>query len=920
MLDTPGSYFWVVLRGGRALHFRAMKGRGRQGQGAARSRGVMPESPLILRIAGLPLARLASVSNCLPTEALPLCLDCEEKSKSARKELELWLCEEIGRATRERRSQLLTLRRDCRNGRSLERYGELAVQEEWADTGGKLLEEALLAERRLHVAWRCFEAAYDKARWAEGDHLLACTEVPGLLRGLTLGSTSLVAGLRQRRRRPLREGRKERRLEEALARYVSRAALKLSPFSTLTRTSLAETRDIEEPLVLRGHGWRQLSLARVPRGHLEACLALLHGYRPFRERLRVTINEAREEVAPSRYLLLRPGFWKPDIKERSGRFVQPAIVEAAVSSSLVSWLADHLSKQDVTYQELVQRLAREMGPDPQGTADELIGLGFLVLRVPWTTDDPHLEARLLEHVQSMLEIPGMEDLARSLAEILALEGEFPASCCPENHLARCDHLNRSLWNASARLAGIDPPPEPPAGGRSALYEDVFLVQENRPASEEAIALVGRDTVHRLLGTLAPLTQLAAVYDRSYDFLASLAALCREKLPGETEASWLRVLRIAYPLWRDFARFESEAEHARRPHDATFNPLNLSVLSEWQAARERLSFEISSCVEPGSESTSSLSCARLSTLLTSLPARPELPRTACFFLQPVGPRCDQWVLNRVYEGGRHHSRYTAVMNEEMRAAVTAHYRCRSVFEQGGETWEILDVLSPAGKAINAHVPQTPRVLEMPGERSSAPASRRLNLKDLRVVIPGSGGLPFLTDHEGRRVLPTHAGPILLRNMPLPLKLLRIFGLGRVDLVLPPTQPSSFGDTKIHPRLTIGNVVLKRRSWVVPAADLDRQVAGLAPSRRFAAIDQWRRARGIPTQVFLARPAGTKTIRDKPLFIDFSSPIFVELFRQRLAANAQLTMEEVLPAIEDGIADESGVRWAVELQLDSLAFRS
>jgi hypothetical protein len=70
------------------------------------------------------------------------------------------------------------------------------------------------------------------------------------------------------------------------------------------------------------------------------------------------------------------------------------------------------------------------------------------------------------------------------------------------------------------------------------------------------------------------------------------------------------------------------------------------------------------------------------------------------------------------------------------------------------------------------------------------------------------------------------------------------------------------------------------------------------------------------VFLPRPAGTSTHRDKPQYIDFSSPIFVELFRQRLAASDQLAMEEVLPAVEDGIPDESGARWAVELQLDSL----
>ena len=172
----------------------------------------------------------------------------------------------------------------------------------------------------------------------------------------------------------------------------------------------------------------------------------------------------------------------------------------------------------------------------------------------------------------------MADLASGLAEILSIERAFPASCRPADPVARCHHLNRSLWNQAARLAGIDPPPEPPAGGRSALYEDVFLVPRGG-TSAEAIAQVRHDTVRGLLRTLDPLTKVAAVYDRSHDFLASLAALCREKLPGRTEISWLKVLRIASPLWRDFARFEHEAEQARFSCAATFNPLNLAALIE-----------------------------------------------------------------------------------------------------------------------------------------------------------------------------------------------------------------------------------------------------------------------------------------------------------------------------------------------------
>jgi hypothetical protein len=871
--------------------------------------------PFILRVAGLPKAQLTALLSRFATEELPLCLESEEASKGARERLEFWISQEIGIAAAERRSRLLTLRRNCRSGKSLERYREFQ-QLDWMGEGCRRIEEALVAERQLCSAWTRFEAAYEEMRQRQGVYLLEFVELRGLLRGLAMGSTSLIAGLRQRHSLPGRRGRKERRLEETLARYVSRATLKLSPFSTLTYVALTETCDTGKRLSLRGHERRQRSLVRVPRHQLEASLSLLRYYPPFRERLSVALNEAREEVRPGRWRLLRPSFWRPDPELPSGRYVQPTVVETDIKMSLISWLAMNLEEREMTYRDLAQRLACELDQDCRGELDKLLDLGFLLLRFPWNTDDPHLEARLLEHVESMPEVPGMEDLAGCLVEILALEDEFPASRCPEILLARCRELSLSLWDQAARLAGIDPRPEPPPEGRSALHEDVFLALKNSASSGEPIAQVGHDTVHGLLRTLEPLTHLAAVYDRLHDFLASLAAHCAETFPGETEISFLRLIRAAYPLWQEFALFEREAERTGLPSAAAFNPYNLTALDDWRAVRERLSIELASCVEPEDDVTASLSSARLRALLASLPARRQMPRVACFFLQPSGPWGDQWVLNRVYEGGRHHSRYLPVMGEEARAAVTALYRSRSVFEQDGETWEILDVLSPAGRAINAHVPQTPRVLEMPGERSSEPASNRLSLRDLRVVLPGAGGLPFLADREGRRVLPLHGGPILLRHMPLPLKLLRAFGPGRVDLVLPETPPEIFGDVLHRPRLAIGNVILRRRSWAVTVEGFRRQVEGLSPARFFAAVEQWRRARGIPDQVFLPRPAGANTHRDKPLFIDFNSPIFVELFRQRLVASEQLVMEEVLPSVEEGIPDESGTRWAVELQLDSL----
>src|SRR5262249_7593169 len=156
------------------------------------------------------------------------------------------------------------------------------------------------------------------------------------------------------------------------------------------------------------------------------------------------INEAREETAPGRYLLLRPGCWKPNLAECSSRYAPPAIVEVDLKSLIIPWLVTHLSGRELTYRDLLKMFSREFAGDCQGTVDELLGLGFLLSRYPWNTDDPHLEACFLEHLKSMAEAPEMGDLARILAEIISLEGEFPQASFPETCLAKCRDLSLSL--------------------------------------------------------------------------------------------------------------------------------------------------------------------------------------------------------------------------------------------------------------------------------------------------------------------------------------------------------------------------------------------------------------------------------------------------------------------------------------------
>ena len=93
--------------------------------------------------------------------------------------------------------------------------------------------------------------------------------------------------------------------------------------------------------------------------------------------------------------------------------------------------------------------------------------------------------------------------------------------------------------------------------------------------------------------------------------------------------------------------------------------------------------------------------------------------------------------------------------------------------------------------------------------------------------------------------------------------------------------------------------------------------------FAVVNRWRLERRLPDRVFLAEPVARQSgpPRRKPQYIDFTSPLFVEIFRSAVeAVSGELEISEALPDPEGMLRDADGRRWAVEVQLDNLGFRT
>jgi hypothetical protein len=873
-------------------------------------------APLIIRVAGLPAESMAPFSHPHLLDVLSERERLRGQLDSLRTSLVEFLHQAVHDAAREERRFFLAMKRRCFNGENLAAH---RTDPRWpllSNAAGTLVEAIVSREEVIAELEARLDELYGYAVRQEQKSIVQLSENRSFMRGVTLASPVVGQNIdRLKVREAAGYGRREKRLCLTLLRYASRAALKLSPFATLTRTAIARAaKDTSGFAFVPTGPWQERSTVCLHLDLLQQYFCLLLRCRRFTESLPVAVNETLLAEGDGRYCFFRPSRWVFVTESRSFRYEDASFVRVKLEGPLVSWLLMELRDGPRTWRHLLAGVQAELGDaDSESpltdSLTELIGIGLLNPMTPWDTSAPDLEERIQKHLDGLpgVELDAFREGLRRLTEFLQ---HYPKVNAPASFLDDAKHKVEGLFQALITPAALPHRIEFKAP-HNTFEEGVFLLPDSDHPGVDEIVRFSWDQMRRVFEDLDPLVRLANLHSSHHDLLHALAAFGDRQWPNAVEVDFLEFFAGTQPLFEEWVRFR-RAPNDKRP--SAFNPLELKAVADLVRWRQLVDGEVAVRFDEPAQAQRLYPCA-LAALLDQVPMTYGGSRDFCAFVQPLDADARTWVVNAIGEGyGRFGGRFTAAMSPGMQERWASYFTKLSTIYFEGEEVELIDMPCPGGRTIDVHIPQTQRVLKMPGHYTNLPTERVLRLRDLRVRLRGADQFPVLADSAGQRLLPLQLGSAAARIRPTILKFLAAFGSRGFPPLLPMRAPRSEDGVSVVDRHWIGSTVYNRKRWLIELEPLLTQID--TGTRAFAEINSWRLAKGIPDRVFALER--TAVFRRKPQYIDFSSPAFVQIFRSMLTSNTRsLALEEALPTPDQCLLH--GDHWAAEVQLESFCFR-
>jgi hypothetical protein len=438
---------------------------------------------------------------------------------------------------------------------------------------------------------------------------------------------------------------------------------------------------------------------------------------------------------------------------------------------------------DIRYERLLALLLSGHKPSARTTADpsrsaldEIIDLGLLLIMPPWPAYEPWLEKRIGKLLLSLPAAGSLGAAAQALDELVRLEEGFASSPQPESTVTNLEDLLSQVLETVTSLSGGAAPYK----AQAEFFEDVFLEAVDSFDDGHEILQVSAATIQGILHSARLVSRFAGLFNHRHDVLHTLAAWWRDHEPSRREIPFTEVAKGFSSFWKQYISFHRTANQSPT---STFDPLHTPALEWLRERRERL-LEQSQDLASSSPTKGCLPAQQLAALLDSLPLRYAPLLGTCVFVQPTDPEGDSWVLNHLHEGtGRYLSRVTPVLREPLQRLLLNHLIASSVIRLGEEEADLLEVMNPWGNLVNAHLPQTSKVLDVQGLHLDLPPERKVHIEDLTIQADLESETFRLIDPSGRRMLPANLSSLADIWHPNLLRFLLVFGPGETRGILP-----------------------------------------------------------------------------------------------------------------------------------------
>ncbi|MDQ2956733.1 MAG: lantibiotic dehydratase family protein [Actinomycetota bacterium] len=709
--------------------------------------------------------------------------------------------------------------------------------------------------------------------------------------------------------------KRARRIERSLLEYLFRTACKTSPFGTLTSVSLGTFADgVGAALHADVTSLHKRSSTLLNVGVLSRLSSLMTSTASVRWALPVRATGGLElQSGRVRYLRRLQTASSNTDAAVSLDTMHESLFYLPAGQALEEVLGILGGTESMQYSELARRLG-ELGDDrPAAEVDaylaQLLRLGLLVV--------PHLQLDLHDH-----------DPVKSYRDSLRRLG--------------CDWADQT----AELVDRIDGAVSEFAGAELVRRRD--LLAQIKGSVAEAHQLLGREDVGVLRtlvyeNTTVPGVTVTADRSRWTDELTAGLQQIATVLPAFDGNLVRKMVTKGYFVIRygaggrceDFLSFAHEfgqdlydnysqglMRHQRfdgtefRKYDNWFRQPEISQLDQARlTVTDELSQRYAEHLRTGADVQ--LGQDFLDTVTEQLPTELGSLQPVSFFLQVAddGVAEPLVVLNRVYAGltllfSRFAHLFGEELPDELRRALDAVTPTGAVFAElkGGAD----------ATNLNLHPIVTPYEIVSPGEVSFRPVDEQIPVEDLIVEHDAvTDRLVLRSKRLGVEVIPAYLGFLLPMALPEVQQILLNFSyasLASLDLWAGVDLPS---DHIVQlPRIRLGNVVVQRRSWRIPAAELPAEVEGCPDHEWFLGWRRWQRSVGLPRRVF-ASLGGER----KPLYVDFDSYFSVQLLQVAArGATSTAVLTEMLPGPDELWLRDGEDRYVTELTVELNGMRT